>query len=141
MTSTGLHLWLKETRRAYVGETNIPTTFFQWFFDDMLVKEMKKENMRKSSGMVTLLRNWYLSSLVTVLLRRLLKVLKQKLLLVLFLPLTTSLTKSLPVAALADINVDDADYKIYINKGQMKVLKTALGNEKNLQQLCMEQLH
>ena len=30
----------EETRRAYVGE-NIPRTFFEWFFQDMLIKEIQ----------------------------------------------------------------------------------------------------
>lgn len=117
-----------ETRIAYVGEGGIPRTFFQWFFDEQLVKEMKKEYedifwngdtsgsgyLALGDGIVKQIKNGgkaktHINGGLTV---------------------NNILDKISDVAADADINVDENDYKIYINKGQMKVLKTALGNEK-----------
>ena len=118
----------EETRRAYVGETNIPRTFFQWFFDDMLVKEMKKEyeeifwNGDKTKSGILALGDGVVKKVV--------ESGKAKKVTGATLTVDNILAQISAVAALADVNVDDADYKIYINKGQMKVLKTALGNEK-----------
>lgn len=118
----------EETRRAYVGETNIPRTFFQWFFDDMLVKEMKKEyeeifwNGDKTKSGILALGDGVVKKIV--------ESGKAKKVTGATLTVDNILAQVSAVAALADVNVDDADYKIYINKGQMKILKTALGNEK-----------
>ena len=118
----------EETRRAYVGETNIPRTFFQWFFDDMLVKEMKKEyeeifwNGDKTKSGILALGDGVVKKIV--------ESGKAKTVTGATLTVDNILAQVSAVAALADVNVDDADYKIYINKGQMKILKTALGNEK-----------
>lgn len=118
----------EETRRAYVGETNIPRTFFQWFFDDMLVKEMKKEyeeifwNGDKTKSGILALGDGVVKKVV--------ESGKAKKVTGATLTVDNILAQVSAVAALADVNVDDADYKIYINKGQMKILKTALGNEK-----------
>lgn len=118
----------EETRRAYVGETNIPRTFFQWFFDDMLVKEMKKEyeeifwNGDKTKSGILALGDGVVKKVV--------ESGKAKTITGATLTVDNILAQVSAVAAKADINVDDADYKIYINKGQMKILKTALGNEK-----------
>lgn len=118
----------EETRRAYVGETNIPRTFFQWFFDDMLVKEMKKEyeeifwNGDKTKSGILALGDGVVKKVV--------ESGKAKTVTGATLTVDNILAQVSAVAALADVNVDDADYKIYINKGQMKILKTALGNEK-----------
>ena len=118
----------EETRRAYVGETNIPRTFFQWFFDDMLVKEMKKEyeeifwNGDKTKSGILALGDGVVKKIA--------ESGKAKTVTGATLTVDNILAQVSAVAALADVNVDDADYKIYINKGQMKVLKTALGNEK-----------
>lgn len=118
----------EETRRAYVGESGAPRTFFQWFFDDMLVKEMKKEyeeifwnGDRAKSGIL---------ALGDGVVKQLVEGGKVKTVAGAVLTVDNILDQITAVAAMADINVDDADYKIYINKGQMKVLKTALGNEK-----------
>ena len=117
----------EETRRAYVGE-NTPRTFFEWFFNDMLIKQMKREyeeifwngDTSKESGILKLgdgivkkLENTEAKKVDGAV-----------------LTVDNILDQITAVAALADINVDDADYKIFINKGQMKILKTALGNEK-----------
>lgn len=118
----------EETRRAYVGETNIPRTFFQWFFDDMLVKEMKKEyeeifwNGDKTKSGILALGDGVVKKVV--------ESGKAKTVTGATLTVDNILAQVSAVAALADVNVDDADYKIFINKGQMKILKTALGNEK-----------
>ena len=118
----------EETRRAYVGETNIPRTFFQWFFDDMLVKEMKKEyeeifwNGDKTKSGILALGDGVVKKIT--------ESGKAKTVTGATLTVDNILAQVSAVAALADVNVDDADYKIYINKGQMKILKTALGNEK-----------
>lgn len=118
----------EETRRAYVGESNIPRTFFQWFFDDMLVKEMKKEyeeifwNGDKTKSGILALGDGVVKKVV--------ESGKAKKVTGATLTVDNILAQVSAVAALADVNVDDADYKIYINKGQMKILKTALGNEK-----------
>lgn len=118
----------EETRRAYVGETNIPRTFFQWFFDDMLVKEMKKEyeeifwNGDKTKSGILALGDGVVKKVV--------ESGKAKKVTGATFTVDNILAQVSAVAALADVNVDDADYKIYINKGQMKILKTALGNEK-----------
>ena len=117
----------EETRRAYVGENN-PRTFFEWFFNDMLIKQMKREyeeifwngDTSKESGILSLgdgivkkLENTEAKKVTGAV-----------------LTVDNILDQITAVAAMADINVDDADYKIFINKGQMKILKTALGNEK-----------
>ena len=118
----------EETRRAYVGETNIPRTFFQWFFDDMLVKEMKKEyeeifwNGDKTKSGILALGDGVVKKIADSP--------KSQKITGATLTVDNILDQITAVAAKADINVDDADYKIYINKGQMKILKTALGNEK-----------
>lgn len=118
----------EETRRAYVGESNIPRTFFQWFFDDMLVKEMKKEyeeifwNGDKTKTGILALGDGVVKKIT--------ESPKSQKITGATLTVDNILAQISAVAAKADINVDDADYKIYINKGQMKVLKTALGNEK-----------
>lgn len=120
----------EETRRAYVGE-NIPRTFFEWFFQDMLIKEMKKEyeeifwNGDKTStgateyiklgdGVVKQVNAATGSTKITGS----------------TITVDNVLDQIKAVAEKADINVDDEEYKIFMNKGQMKVLKTALGNEK-----------
>ena len=118
----------EETRRAYVGESNVPRTFFQWFFDDMLVKEMKKEyeeifwNGDKTKSGILALGDGVVKKIT--------ESPKSQKITGATLTVDNILAQISAVAAKADINVDDADYKIYINKGQMKVLKTALGNEK-----------
>lgn len=119
----------EETRRAYVGENNIPRTFFEWFFNDMLIKQMKREyeeifwngDTEKGAGILAL-GNGAVKQIVDGG--------KAKTVAGAVLTVDNILDQITAVAALADINVDDAEYKIYINKGQMKVLKTALGNEK-----------
>lgn len=120
----------EETRRAYVGE-NIPRTFFEWFFNEMLIKEMKKEyeeifwNGDKAStgateyiklgdGVVKKVNAATGSTKITGS----------------TITVDNVLDQIKAVAEKADINVDDEEYKIFMNKGQMKVLKTALGNEK-----------
>lgn len=120
----------EETRRAYVGE-NIPRTFFEWFFNEMLIKEMKKEyeeifwNGDKAStgateyiklgdGVVKQVNAATGSTKITGAV----------------ITVDNVLDQIKAVAEKADINVDDEEYKIFMNKGQMKVLKTALGNEK-----------
>lgn len=120
----------EETRRAYVGE-NIPRTFFEWFFNEMLIKEMKKEyeeifwNGDKAStgsteyiklgdGVVKQVNAATGSTKITGS----------------TITVDNVLDQIKAVAEKADINVDDEEYKIFMNKGQMKVLKTALGNEK-----------
>lgn len=120
----------EETRRAYVGE-NIPRTFFEWFFNEMLIKEMKKEyeeifwNGDKAStgtteyiklgdGVVKQVNAATGSTKITGS----------------TITVNNVLDQIKAVAEKADINVDDEEYKIFMNKGQMKVLKTALGNEK-----------
>lgn len=118
----------EETRRAYVGETNIPRTFFQWFFDDMLVKEMKKEyeeifwNGDKTKSGILALGDGVVKKIT--------ESPKSQKISGATLTVDNILAQVSAVAAKADVNVDDADYKIFINKGQMKILKTALGNEK-----------
>lgn len=120
----------EETRRAYVGE-NIPRTFFEWFFNEMLIKEMKKEyeeifwNGDKAStgsteyiklgdGVVKQVNEATGSTKITGS----------------TITVDNVLDQIKAVAEKADINVDDEEYKIFMNKGQMKILKTALGNEK-----------
>lgn len=121
----------EETRRAYVGE-NIPRTFFEWFFDEMLIKEMKKEYeeifwngdtgstgetkeyLKLGDGVVKKVKEATGSTKITGA----------------TLTVDNILDQITAVAAQADINVDEDEYKIFINKGQMKILKTALGNEK-----------
>lgn len=120
----------EETRRAYVGE-NIPRTFFEWFFQDMLIKEMKKEyeeifwNGDKAStgtteyiklgdGVVKQVNEATGSTKITGAV----------------ITVDNVLDQIKAVAEKADINVDDEEYKIFLNRGQVKVLKTALGNEK-----------
>lgn len=120
----------EETRRAYVGE-NIPRTFFEWFFNEMLIKEMKKEyeeifwNGDKAStgateyiklgdGVVKQVNAATGSTKITGS----------------TITVDNVLDQIKAVAEKADINVDDEEYKIFMNKGQMKILKTALGNEK-----------
>lgn len=118
----------EETRRAYVGESNIPRTFFQWFFDEMLIKQMKREyeeifwNGDTSGTGVLALGNGVVKQIVDGA--------KAKTVAGAVLTVDNILDQITAVAALADINVADEDYKIFINKGQMKILKTALGNEK-----------
>lgn len=117
----------EETRRAYVGE-NIPRTFFEWFFNDMLIKQMKREyeeifwngDTSKESGILSL-GDGIVKKLANT---------EAKKVTGAVLTVDNILDQITAVAAMADINVDDADYKIFINKGQMKILKTALGNEK-----------
>lgn len=121
----------EETRRAYVGESNIPRTFFEWFFQDMLIKEMKKEYeeifwngdsastgtteyLKLGDGIVKKVSEDANSIKVTGA----------------ALTVNNILDQIKAVAEKADINVDEEEYKIFINKGQMKILKTALGNEK-----------
>lgn len=118
----------EETRRAYVGETNIPRTFFQWFFDDMLVKEMKKEYEEIFWNGDTAKAG--ILALGDGVVKKIAESPKSQKITGATLTVDNILDQITAVAAKADINVDDADYKIYINKGQMKVLKTALGNEK-----------
>lgn len=116
----------EETRRAYVGE-NIPRTFFEWFFNDMLIKQMKREyeeifwNGDTSKEGILALGDGIVKKLANT---------EAKKVNGAVLTVDNILDQITAVAALADINVDDADYKIFINKGQMKILKTALGNEK-----------
>jgi hypothetical protein len=117
----------EETRRAYVGE-NIPRTFFEWFFNDMLIKQMKREyeeifwngDTESGSGILKL-GNGIVKQLANTEVKKVTGAV---------LTVDNILDQITAVAALADINVDDAEYKIFINKGQMKILKTALGNEK-----------
>ena len=117
----------EETRRAYVGE-NIPRTFFEWFFQDMLVKEMKKEyedlfwNGDESKEGVLGLGDGVVKKLVN----------SGKAQTVVGANLTVDniLTQIEAVASKASDDVADEDYRIFINKGQMRILKTALGNDK-----------
>lgn len=117
----------EETRRAYVGESNIPRTFFEWFFNEMLIKQMKREyeeifwNGDTSKEGILGLGDGIVKKLAST---------EAKTVAGAVLTVDNILDQITAVAAQADINVDDADYKIYINKGQMKILKTALGNEK-----------
>lgn len=116
----------EETRRAYVGE-NIPRTFFEWFFNDMLIKQMKREyeeifwNGDTSKEGILALGDGIVKKLANT---------EAKKVNGAVLTVDNILDQITAVAALADINVDDSEYKIFINKGQMKILKTALGNEK-----------
>ena len=122
----------EETRRAYVGESNIPRTFFEWFFNDMLVKEMKREFEEifwNGDSDYTGATKTHLA-LGDGVVKKLVESGKAKTVAGAVLTVDNILDQITAVAAQADINVDDADYKIYINKGQMKILKTALGNEK-----------
>ena len=120
--------WMaEETRRAYVGE-NQPKTFFEWFFNDMLIKQMKREfeeifwngDTSKESGILSL-GDGIVKKLAAT---------EAQTVAGAVLTVDNILDQITAVAAKADINVADEDYKIYINKGQMKILKTALGNEK-----------
>lgn len=123
----------EETRIAYAGEGGIPRTFFQWFFDGQLIKEMKKEYeeifwngntggtgyLALGDGVVKKVKaasgaKKFVNGGLTV---------------------NNILAKIAEVAANADINVDENDYKIFMNKGQVKVLKTALGNDKMVDNL------
>lgn len=119
----------EETRRAYVGESNIPRTFFEWFFQEQLIPEMKREYeeifwngdtasgdkvLKLADGVVKQLKDG--GEVQTVAGAN--------------LTVDNILDQITAVAAKADINVEESDYKIFINKGQMKILKTALGNEK-----------
>lgn len=118
----------EETRIAYVGEGGIPRTFFQWFFDEQLIKEMKKEYEDIFwNGDTT--GSGYLA-LGDGVVKQILDGAKATTHTNGGLNVNNILDKISEVAADADINVDENDYKIFINKGQMKVLKTALGNEK-----------
>lgn len=117
----------EETRRAYVGE-NIPRTFFDWFFNDQLVKEMKKEYedlfwngdttkegvLKLGDGVVKKVKESG----------------KTKKIDGAVFDVNNILGQIAAVAAQASDDVADEDYRIYINKGQMRILKTALGNEK-----------
>ena len=119
----------EETRRAYVGESNIPRTFFEWFFEDQLIKEMKREyedifwNGDKSSGNKVL-------ALADGIVKQLKGSVKAKKITGATITVDNVIEQITTVAENANINVDEADYKIFMNKGQLKVLKTALGNEK-----------
>ena len=117
----------EETRRAYVGE-NIPRTFFEWFFQDMLVKEMKKEyedlfwnGDTSKEGIL---------SLGDGVVKKVRESGKAKRIDGAVFDVNNILGQIAAVAAQADDNVADEDYKIFINKGQMRILKTALGNDK-----------
>lgn len=119
-----------ETRIAYVGESAIPRTFFQWFFDEQLVKEMKREYedifwngdsaytgstrsyLKLGDGVVKKVNDDAKSVKVTGA----------------ALTVNNVLAQIQAVVEKADINVDEADYKVFLNKGQMKLVKTALGN-------------
>lgn len=118
----------EETRRAYTGE-NIPRTFFEWFFGEQLIPEMKREYeeifwngstassdkvLKLADGVVKKLEDGGKVQKVTGAV----------------LTVDNILAQLTAVAAKADINVDESDYKIFMNKGQVKLLKTALGNEK-----------
>lgn len=118
----------EETRRAYVGESNIPRTFFEWFFNDMLVKQMKREYEEIFWNGDTTKEG--ILALGDGIVKKIVDGGKAKTVAGAALTVDNILDQITAVAALADVNVDDADYKIYINKGQMKILKTALGNEK-----------
>lgn len=120
----------EETRRAYVGESNIPRTFFQWFFDDILVKEMKKEYQELFFNGDTA------STGETEMIKLCDGVVKQ----VSEAPTSTKIngaaltTENIldqikAVAEKASVDVDMEEYKIFLNKGQFKILLTALGNK------------
>lgn len=120
----------EETRRAYVGESNIPRTFFEWFFNDVLIKEMKRQyeeifwNGDKTTGATDMLK---LGDGVVKQVAEADDSIKIN-----GAELTTAniLEQIKAVCEKADVNVDMEEYKIFINKGQMKILLTALGNEK-----------
>ena len=117
----------EETRRAYAGE-NIPRTFFEWFFQEMLVKEMKKEyedlfwNGDTNKEGVLGLGDGVVKKVVNSG--------KAKTVVGATLTVDNILTQIEAVAAKASDDVADEDYRIFINKGQMRILKTALGNDK-----------
>lgn len=120
----------EETRRAYVGESNIPRTFFEWFFNDVLIKEMKRQyeeifwNGDKTTGATDMLKlgDGVVKQVADA--ETSIKINGAE--------LTTAniLEQIKAVCEKADVNVDMEEYKIFINKGQMKILLTALGNEK-----------
>lgn len=119
----------EETRRAYVGESNIPRTFFQWFFEDQLIKEMKREyedifwNGDTTSTKKVL-------ALADGIVKKLEDSTKVQTVTGAALTVDNIMAQIEAVAEKADINVEESDYKIFINKGQMKLLKNALGNQK-----------
>lgn len=119
----------EETRRAYVGESNIPRTFFQWFFEDQLIKEMKREYEDIFWNGDTASSNKVLA-LADGIVKKLTASGKAKTVTGAALTVDNIMAQIEAVAEKADINVDDSDYKIFINKGQMKLLKNALGNQK-----------
>lgn len=118
----------EETRRAYTGE-NIPRTFFEWFFEDQLIKEMKREyedifwNGDTASGDKVL-------KLADGVVKKITEGGKAQTITGATLTVDNVLAQVSAVAAKADINVEESEYKIFMNKGQVKLLKTALGNEK-----------
>lgn len=119
----------EETRRAYVGETNIPRTFFQWFFDEMLVKKMKEEYEEifwNGDTAYTGTSKTYLA-LGDGIVKKV-KAASATTHTNGGLTVANILDKIAEVAADADVNVDESEYKIFVNKGQMKMIKTALGN-------------
>lgn len=118
----------EETRRAYVGE-NIPRTFFEWFFNDQLLKVMRHEyenlfwngdkashtgNLNLVDGIVKQIKDSEKATKITGS----------------TLTVENVLAQIKAVAEKASVDVADEDYKIFVNKGQMKLIKTALANEK-----------
>lgn len=120
----------EQTRRAYVGESNIPQTFFEWFFDDVLIKEMKRQyeeifwNGDKTSGATDMLK------LGDGVVKQVSEATGSTKINGAELTTANILDQIKAVCEKANVNVDMEEYKIFINKGQMKILLTALGNEK-----------
>lgn len=118
----------EETRRAYVGESNIPRTFFEWFFDEMLVKEMKKEyeeifwNGDTAASGILALGDGVVKKVKAGTTHKFVNG---------GLTVSNILAKVAEVAEAANVDVADADYKIFMNYGQIRVLKTALANRAN----------
>lgn len=120
----------EQTRRAYVGESNVPQTFFDWFMGDVLIKNMKKQyedmfwNGDKSStgdteyikvidGVVKQVNEASGSTKITGAV----------------LTSDNILDQIKAVVEKISMDVDPSDYKIFLNKGQMRLLLTALGNK------------
>lgn len=127
----------EETRIAYAGEGGIPRTFFEWFYQDVLIKEMKKEYediFFNGDTTYTGLTRTYLALGDGVV-----KKVKAATGATKFtnggLTVNNILAKIAEVAASANSDVDEGEYKIFMNYGQVRMLKTALGNEKQVDNL------
>lgn len=121
----------EETRIAYVGESAIPRTFFEWYFEDVLVKEMKREyediffngDTKATSGKDYL----KIGDGIVAKLKASDKTVKVS---GAVLTVDNILAQIEAVAAKGAVEVRDDEYKIFINYGHLKQIKTALGNEK-----------